>query len=41
MTSTMSSTAEHFHLTSLLEAFDEDHRIFAKAWSGVIDRDCI
>jgi putative CocE/NonD family hydrolase len=37
--STMSSTREAYHVTSLLEAYEGDVRVFARTWSAAIPRD--
>jgi hypothetical protein len=39
--STMSSDAREFHLTDLLEAFENGRRVFAKTWSRRVPRDCV
>jgi putative CocE/NonD family hydrolase len=39
--STMSSDARDFHLTDVLEAFENGRRVFAKTWSRRIPRDCV
>jgi putative CocE/NonD family hydrolase len=39
--STMSSTAEEFQLTNLVEGYEDDCRIFAKTWRRTIPRDHI
>jgi uncharacterized protein len=39
--STMSSDARDFHLTDLLEAFENGRRVFATTWSRNIPRDCV
>jgi hypothetical protein len=41
VTSSMSSTEQHFHVTTLLEAFENDSRIFTKTWSAAIARNCV
>jgi hypothetical protein len=39
--STMSSDASDVHLTDVLEAFENDRRVFATTWSRRIPRDCV
>jgi len=39
--STMSSTAEEFQLTNLVEGYEGDRRIFAKTWRRVVPRDLV
>lgn len=41
VTSSMTCTDEHFHLTTHLEAREGEDRILTKTWSAVIPRDCI
>jgi uncharacterized protein len=38
-TSTLSATAEEFQVTSLLDAFENDRRVFAKTWRFAVARD--
>jgi uncharacterized protein len=37
--STMSSTADHFQITNVLEAFEGDSRVFSKTWYLAVPRD--
>jgi hypothetical protein len=37
----MSSDAREFHLTDVLEAFENGRRVFAKTWSRDIPRDWV
>jgi hypothetical protein len=39
--STLSADAEAFHVTNVLEAFENDVRIFAKTWTERIRRDLV
>jgi uncharacterized protein len=39
--STMSSDAREFHLTDVLEAYENGRRVFAKTWSRTVPRDCV
>jgi putative CocE/NonD family hydrolase len=41
VTSSMTCTDEHFHLTTRLEALEGEDRIFTKTWSAAIPRDCM
>ena len=41
VTSSASATRAEFHLTNLLEAYENGCRIFARAWSATIPRDHI
>ena len=39
--STLSSTAEEFQLTNLVEGYEGDCRIFAKTWRRAVPRDFV
>jgi hypothetical protein len=39
--STMTSDARSFHVTNLLEAYEDDTRVFAKSWVFSVPRDLV
>jgi uncharacterized protein len=41
VTSSLSSTSDHFHLTTKLAAFEGETCIFTRAWSAAIERECM